>query len=345
MPTPFDHLEKFQSLPEEAKTKIVDKFNTYSPEEKEKIMQKINTPMGNRGYEKPLQDISVTPLTTSDFNASSVAEGLTPHVGPQIAAKVGAAFEMIPPVIDTAVTVGGAAGLARAGLAATPAIAEGITSAASTVGKALAQTGAKEAGVIGEKIAELPIKQTAVLRSAEVIKKEAGAALNAAEKELGIGLKDTSSKGLRNATKNPDKIAAFTDRAGRLADKGADWLAEHATPEQLQRFRKASQMAVGKTADKATRARLYQINNTYGEAIALKHKGFSEGLSRIKEAEQVLKGLPAQFKNQKQVLNLALVKAKNEAAAQLRLLKRLGVGAGAATVLGIGSAVKNKLTK
>lgn len=349
MANPFDHLDNYKALPNEVKTKIMDRFNTLPDTDKETIMSKVNTPMGNRGYEKPLQDVSITPLTKGEFQKTGedVAAGMmtkgmiNSNIDPYIAATVGTTIAMIPHVAAAMV---GPKGVKAGGEAAT-----GMVEAAAntTVGKAIRQTGTKEAARLTEKIAEVPLKQTAKLEAATMLKKEAGKAIGEAEKGLEIGAKDFSSETMRRVTKSPDRVVRFAERATKLTEKGADWLADKANPEQLQLFRKTAQQSIkmGKVVDDLTRSKLYEINKVFGEALGKKSTQFGEALGRYKEASAVLDGLPAQFTKEKQLLKLALTKAHNTAAAQMSLLKKLGYGAGTALVGAVGSSYGRKLAK
>lgn len=347
MATPFDHLDNYKSLPQEAKTKIMARFMALPDADKQTIMSKVNTPMGNRGYEAPLQDVSLTPLTTGEFqktgedvSAKMMTKGMiNSNIDPYLAATVGTTIAMIPHIAAAMI---GPKGVKSAGEAATGALeAAGET----TVGQAIRQTGAKEVAQISEKLAEVPLKQTAKKTLATAIQKEAGKAIGAAEKELGIGVKDTSSTVMRKVTGNPDKLTRFSDRIKPLLEKGAEWLAEHGTPEQLQLFRKTASQGVkqaGTLIDDGTKATLAEANQVFGQALEKKSANFADAMGRYKEATKVLEELPAQFTKEKQLLKLSLTKAHNVAAAQMSLLKKLGYGAVAAAVGGAGSKFGRK---
>lgn len=215
MPSAFDHLDSYKNLPEDVKVKINDKFNSLPEEDKQTIMQKINTPMGNRGFDAPLQDVSMTPLVQKDFNAADVTQGLTESgINPKLAKAVGVTFEMIPPVTDAVMTVGGAASLAKAGITSTPAMAEGIIN--SGVGKALRYTGAKEAErLAAEKLTIEGIeagKQTklseGIKRAKDLSSSISDSLKNTSERELG-NLKEAQAQ----LNLNKEKIVSGTKTA------------------------------------------------------------------------------------------------------------------------------------
>lgn len=349
MPTPFDHLEDFKTLPPRIQKKVVDKFNTLDPEQKQTVMGKINTPMQMRGLEpgitpvEPVSDLAVKGLESYKQNAPILTEALAESgVNPKLAKVVGKTFEHIPDI----------AGLAATGPRVAKAVPEIAKAAAeSTIGKAIWNTGANEVARLTEKVAELPVKQIAKKELAETSLQEAGSEIGKAEKILGIDKSNTSAWLRRSAVKTAEAATKFADRAGKLADKGADRLAELGNPNILQFYRKTASDALSKYGNslaKETKTKLYQIQKTFGEAIGTTTEGsktaFKESVSRYSEMAKLISKLPKESIKEKRLLELALAKAKNIQAKQSGIRKAIGYTGGAAVGLGVAKMLKDTIT-
>lgn len=296
--------------------------------------------------DKPLEPL-LSPFVSGDkpFDTTGehIATGLAEKgIHPNIAATAGTAFQMIP---DLLMTLAGGKG-AKAGATVVKEGAEALGETA--IGQALKGTGQKAVSALSEKAATLPLKQTLKKTLAESTQKEAGAAIGKAEKLLNIAQKDTSTAARRVVIATPEKMARFADRASRLAEKGADKLAEMASPETLQFYRKTAEDALsraGKTISKEAKNKLYQTKQVFTEAIGKTAEGkaakFNEAVSRYKEIGDVIKKLPAEAKREKQLLTLALQRAKGLAKSQAGIRDVAGkVIGGAATGVGLGGAYK-----
>lgn len=350
MATPFDHLEQFKSLSPEVQGKIVERFNTLPEDDRHTIMGKINTPMSARGTEGPgLQNVSLTPLQKTAMEEQGPEEIATGLVGkgfdPKLAAAAGTAFRMIPEALMALPGFkGGKAAVEGAEVA-------GKKLAETGIGKAIRYTGEKEVARISEKIAELPLKQTAKSELAKETLTEAGKGIGKAEKALNIGQSASSASTRRVNIDSPEAITKFADRAAQLANRGAEKLGKVGNPETLQFYRKTAEDALkkgGKTLSNETRNKLYQIEQTFGEAIGNtkegKEAGFDSAMSTYKEIQEIIKRLPAEAKKEKQLLQVALVRAQNEAKKQARTRKLAGAGAVAAGVALAGRKAVNTLT-
>lgn len=217
---------------------------------------------------------------------------------------------------------------------------------------ALRNTGANESMALGEKLAELPLAQTAERVAKEGLKKEAGSAIGKAEKALGIDQATGSASLRRAAVKTAEAATKFADRGAKLSEKGAKRLAEIASPESLQFYRKTAGDALkmhGRSLTNEARNKLMQTQKTFADAIGLTKEGaeagFSEAVNKFAEMDKVIKALPAKFTKEKQLLNLALVKAKNLAKKQAPIRKAAGwTGVGLGTTA-VGGAITKMLGK
>ncbi len=353
MPTPFDHDSDFRALPQEVKDKIVEKFNTLAPEQRQTVMNKINTPMQVRAEEPGLQNVSMTPLTQGEFqktgedvSASMMTKSMVnAKIDPYLAATVGTTIAMIPHVVTSLIGPKGSKTAGETAVAATEAVGS------SSVMQALKGTGKKEVMALTEKAAELPLKQAAKKELVQTTLKEAGTDIGKAEIELGIDKAHNSAALRRSVINNPDKLSRFADRGAKLAEKGADRLAELASPETLQFYRKTAQDgigAAGRTLSKEAKAKLYEVNKVFTEAIGLSKEGgakaFGEASKRYGELQQVINNLPKEFVKQKRVLELALAKAKNLESSQSGIRKAVGYTGGAAASLGLAKTIKDAVT-
>ena len=180
---PLQYSDKFKALSPQAQAIIRQKFEAFSPETKAAVTKKLTKLPDEVINEPGLTNVSLTPLPRSTMNRSAVdvTEGLAPIVGPRLAKAAGMAFEMIPPVVDTALTVGGTASLAKAGIGAAPAIGEAATAGLKRVGQAIAYSGEKEAARLLEKKAAVDLQEATQL----------GGMKSAAERVKGMASKAT----------------------------------------------------------------------------------------------------------------------------------------------------------
>lgn len=351
MPTPFDHLEQFKSLSPEVQGKIVERFQQLPEEDKQTVMSKINTPMQVRDADPGLENVSLTPLQKTameEQGPEDIATGLAAKgFDPKLAAAAGTAFRMIPDILMSL----------PAGKAAKP-VLEGTEMAAkkgleagSSLVNAIKSTGSKEVERLTVKAAELPIKQAAKRELAEETRKVAGKAIGEAEKALNIGQANTSAAARRVAINTPEKIVKFADRADRLAQKGADKLAKMASPESLQFYRKTAEDALkksGNTLAAESKNKLYAVKKVFTEAIAKTKEGtaagFDKAMQQYDDIQRVINELPKEAKREKQLLKVALEKAKRTASEQARTRKFAGGVAVTAATAAIGRGIAKKVT-
>ncbi len=354
MSTPFDHLDKFKTLPPEVQSKIVEKFNTLPDEDKQTVMGKINTPMANRGTEggglqsvEPITDTLSKGLKSFKENAPLLSDALTEAgINPKLAQFAGKTFEHIP---DIAMLAEGGPSAVKNTVKGAKAIGEAAME--SSFGKALRYTGEKEAGKISEELAALPLRVTEDVTKGKEALTTAGKGIQKAEEVLNIGQKNTSVAGRRVSIDTPEKIVKFADRAEQLAQKGSDRLAEIGHPETLQFYRKTAEDALskaGNTVAKETRNKLYAIKQTFTEAIGKTKEGieagFDEAMNKYKDIKKLVDALPAEATKEKRTLQLALQKAKNVAKQQARLRTTVGYSTGGAIALGVGKKAYDKVT-
>lgn len=345
MATPFDHLPKFQRLPDEAKTKILEKFGQKSEAEQMQIMGKIGTPMSvqdqNPGLQsvEPVTDTLKKGLESYKEQAPTLTEGLTEAgFNPKLAQVAGKVFAHVPDI------AAGAKGVAEVG----PSLVKGavkmgkaVKSGFTGVKDALKGTGEKQVMRLSEEIAELPIKQTAKQEAALVVKKASHQGIQAAEESAGIGLKNVPSSGIRAATKNPERIAKFADKMDRLTRNGGAAL-DNASPKVLSNMREFMKAALrDKTLPQDVSIKFKAAQKVVNDKIAKQVPEVGQALGKFKEITQVLETMPAQFKKEKQLLQLALKKAQNLAKTQQGI--RTGAkwaSVGGAT--GAGAAIAKK---
>lgn len=349
-PTAFDHLPAFQALEPEVKQKVLERFDSLPEEAKFQVMQRIKTPPSVQYAEPGLEDATVKDIGTmtlglgsDDLNkgAEDIAEGLAASgTDPRLASAAGTAFKMIPEAIGLLTGGKAAKGIAKGAEAAAKDAAE------TGVGRAVRYVGEKEVRGLTEKQASLAIQQAEKRTLAQSMKSEAGKAIGEAEKAMDVGLNKTVSERIQRIVSNKKQLAKFADQASRLADKGADSLAATADKETLQFYRKTAQQGIksaGESLDQTAKAKLYQINKVFGEALGKDNKEFGNALSRFKEMDQFIKDLPEQFNLEKKQLKLALEKARTRAVKEGHIRKMAGATALAGAAAGGGSYAARKL--
>ncbi len=353
MANPFDHMDSFKALDPDTQSQIMSKFNSMAPEDQQTVMSKANTPMGARGLEPGAQDISTTPLvkgefqkTGEDVSAKMMTKGMiNANIDPYLAATVGTTIAMIPHVMAAMVGPKGAKTASEGADAIGEAVAE------SPITKAVMGTGKKEVAALTVQAAEAPIKNAAKSELANTVLKSAGNDIGKAEEAMHIDQSSTVTEAIRNVIKSPDNIAKFADKAGMLADKGADHLAQAASPETLQFYRKTAQAAINNAGDslpQLSKNKLYNINKVFGDAIAKteegKKAGYDVAMSKYSDAMKVVNDLPKQYAAQKRALKLALVHAQNLANSQAPIRKAIGWTTAGAAAAGGAGLIKKELT-
>lgn len=285
-------------------------------------------------------------LADEGFNrgGEAIAEGLAPMVGPNLAALAGTTFAMIPDAVSAfgGGVKPGAKGLRKVG----EVVKEETKPVRRFVGDvvdAVKDTGAKEVSKLNVKKAELPLEQLAKREAAELSLKASGKEIQKAEEALGIGQKTRDTQSIASIIKSPEKLSKFADRASKLADKGADWLAERSTPEALQFYRKAAQdgaKAAGKTLPTEARNKLFQVNKVFTEAIGKTKEGsgagFDKAVNTYNEMDKLVRAMPKEFTKEKKMLEAALARAKALKERQAPLRKAAGI-AGRSIAYGAGA--------
>ena len=350
MATPFDHLPKFQKLPPEAQKQIMERFSQKPEEEKMQIMGKVGTPMSVQDNDPGLQPVEpVSDLmikgtaaykeTAPDLENALIESGFNP----KIAKAVGATFAHIPEIAGgakSAIEVG--PGLAKGAVSVGKSLKAGYTG----VRDAIKGTGQKEVMALSEKAAELPIKQTATQEAALAAKQAAGKGIQAAEEKAGIGLSNTPSTVIRGNLKSPDKVVNFADRMERITKNGPEGL-EKASTKVISHFRETTKAALkDKTLPQDVRIRLEKAQTVLNDSLSPRVPEVGQQVNKFKEAIKVLEGLGPQFKKEKHMLELALVKARNLAKTQqgIRTGAKWAAGGGAGGVAtGIGYTIGKKL--
>lgn len=267
---------------------------------------------------------------------------------PKMAALAGTSLAMIPHVLTSGLK----------GMKVGKAAVEGVETVAKkgmevgkTVVDAFKYTGAKEAERLGVKKAEQAVLNIDRKALAQEQMKEVGEAIGKVEENLNISASKTQAAARRFVVKTQEKATMFADRAGRLADKGADKLAEMASPETLQFFRKTASDAIKKyktqLADEAL-TKLYKTQKVFGEALAKTEVGAKAGLKDSLEAysslSKYIKELPIKSKRELRVIEAAIAKAEALAKEQLRTRVKAGGGALAAAVALGGRKAVNLVT-
>ncbi len=277
--------------------------------------------------------------TLADKGGGLIAKSLS-NMGldPNMAVAVGKAFSSIPTMAEMAAGsnpgVEGGKAVLNAASAATGALKEGL----GGVVDAVKGTGNDAVAALTERQASLPLQQAAKKASLAELKTQAGAAIQAAEKKAGIGLSDTSTANIRSMIDTPAKITSFADKAGSLADKGAETLSQKATTNVLQMYRKAAEQAIEKAGPDMTPGalnKLYQTKQVFTDAIGLQHPEFAEAMGRYKDVVQAEKAMPGLNQTETLTNQLATVKAQNLARKQAAIRKGLGVAA----VTGVGRKI------
>lgn len=256
--------------------------------------------------------------------AEKAAQSFPSH--PQLAAAAGTAIQMIPHIVASLPMEKGAEMGVEGAKSASKAIAD------TSVGQALRGTGNKAVAALSEKMAELPINQGAKIAESQSLRLAAKKGIQTAEEKAGLGL--TQIQGKRELLSD-----AFAAKMARLADLGPEKLAQQANPETLQTLRKTVQMGFKEGGENAP---LYaKANKAFSDALGLQHPDIQDALSKYAQIEQVIKDLPAQATKEKQMLKLALVKARNLAKSQAGIRKTIGTVA----TVGIGGAIAERLLK
>jgi hypothetical protein len=348
MATPFDHLPKFQALPDDVKAKILDKFNQKPEEEKMQIMGKIGTPMSAQDADpglKPIEPVTDTlkkGLESYKENAPTLEEGLVGSgINPSLAKVASTVFAHIPDIaslagsglpVNRVKTVAGVTeSLASPVIKGSKSALNAAKAGYITVANAIKGTGEKEAMALSEKLAELPLKQTAKQELAIQTKKAAQKGIQVAEQKAGIGLNSVSSEEISATLKNP---ASFADKMERITSKGVEGL-DNASPKVLSSYRETIKAAIAdKNLPQGVKVKLMQSQKVLNDAIAKNVPEVGKEMGKFKEIQQVLDNLGPQFKKEKQLLQLALKKAQNLSKTQQGIVKgaktvALGGAAGA----------------
>jgi hypothetical protein len=336
MANPFDHMDSFQSLDPDTKDQITSKFNSMSPEDQQMIMSKANTPMQNRGLEPGAQDISLTPLTKGEFqktgedvSAKMMTKGMiNANIDPYLAATVGTTIAMIPHIVASLVGPKGAKTASEGASAITEAVAE------SPIAKAIMGTGTKEVAALTEKVAELPIRQVSKMTMAQGVKTAAKQGIQSAEESAGLGIDQLGAgSAFQKIVSNKEQLSAFAERAARITDMGAEKLAGSMDSRTLQTMRKVAQEGLkngGENINDLSRVQLSKAKKVFSDALEMQQPELKDALSKYRDIEKVIQDLPARFKQEKQTLTLALVKARNLAASQAPIRKGAAIVAGGA---------------
>lgn len=221
MPTPFDHLPKFQKLPPEAQQLILKKFSEKSEAEQMQIMGKIKTPMDVVDTNPGLQDKSL-----------EVAFEL---------ASAGPAIKAVPGLIK------GGMGLAKGGAGA---IGKGLSAAKNMVFGEGREQAALRAKQMLEPVQDRLIKQTAALQGVPVrqLNREAalmaeksaiGKAIGQAEELGGFALKETPES-FTKIMKDPKELNKMATTLRKIADTPSEQLTKM-DAQTLQTVRKFAQ--------------------------------------------------------------------------------------------------------
>lgn len=285
--------------------------------------------------DQPAQDVSMTPVTKPDLNQAG--ESIATSKFGQEHPIVGAAAGTVVSEADTLIP--GALGLTKSAL-----LAKGARGAVSKMTpEVLKSTGAEQVSALQEKAAELPVRFAEKAKMLEGLKEQAKTGIGMAEKAAGIeGMGGMPSSAMESLISNKDRLAKFADKMDSLTKKGAEYLAEKADLQTLQRFNKILQEGGKKGGlNDLTIANMNQSRTVIKDAIGLKAPGVKESLSAYKTIEQAIESLPKDQQLAAKSLRLALKKAQNLAKRQGSARKLAGkVVGGAATGLGLGVGAK-----
>lgn len=221
MPTPFDHLPKFQKLPPEAQQLILKKFNEKSEAEQMQIMGKIKTPMAAVDNDPGLQDKSM-----------------------EVAFEVASA---VPALKAAPAAIKGGIGLAKGGVGA---IGKGLSAAKNLVLGEGREQAALRAKQMLEPVQDRLLKQSAAIQGVPVrqMAREAslmaeksaiGKAIGQAEELGGYAIKDTPESFAR-IMKDPKELNKMASTLRKIADTPSEQLTKMDT-QSLQTVRKFAQ--------------------------------------------------------------------------------------------------------
>ncbi len=333
-----------QKIVDELKATNIDPQTIAAQEHKLKML-KDGVPNEDQGFlyqDKPFD-------TTGENIAKGLAEkGFNPH----LAAAAGTLFSMLPEIAEGAASFGGTKVAAKGGKAVVKAVAnteigsalrgtgkkavgeisealaekeltqtlkmDKLKTAAETMGEMASKTKeevvrAAEAPIskIKQTIADLPMKQQRLREGAQAVKEGAKKAIGEAEEALGIGLKDIGGD-INRIIDNPRRLTQFASKASKIADKGAEFVAESMDLKTIQTMRKAASEGFkkGGAINDLTKSELAKTAKVMRDALGLKNKGLSDAFARYGDAEKVIQGLPQQFKAEKAIFQSGLNRAK-----------------------------------
>ncbi len=194
-----------------------------------------------------------------------------------------------------------------------------VNTAKNTVKELAANTRAKvesdalaPVAQIRESLKELPITQRKILEGANDSLLQAKHAIGAAEQELGIDITKIGTAEFGKFISTPGRVKSFTARFSKIANRlGSDKLAESVNVQSLQTIRKAAETAAKNPGNSFAQAELFNIAKTFRDAVTKSSTNMETAINNFKTAAQAVKGLPAEFKAQKEVMNLGLTKMQN----------------------------------
>lgn len=152
----------------------------------------------------------------------------------------------------------------------------------------VAQAGKEALVNIGERGAE----KLALARSTKELAKK-----GLIEAEETAGLHFESTPGFERLIADPKKMAAFTEKIGRLAKRTPEELSQLLDSKTLQLFRKVAQEGEKiSTLSDIAKSQLRHGKDVFTQALGVTEKGIGKALGRFRDADKVVAEIPSQIK-------------------------------------------------
>lgn len=205
----------------------------------------------------------------------------------------------------------------------------------------IVKPGAAEVAQMGkEALIDIGEKGAEKLALARATKEAAKKGLITAEEKAGLHFQSTP--GFEEIISNPKKMAEFTEKIGRLANKSPEELSQLVPSEQLQLFRKIAQEGekMGGLSDIA-KSQLRQGKDAFTRALGMSEKEIGESLATYRDADKVVGEIPGQIKSQlssKKISNMRDVLDAKSLDRKRKVVK--GLAAAGAGYIGLKSLIK-----
>lgn len=188
--------------------------------------------------------------------------------------------------------------------------------------KAQARDVKSKAVALAKQEAEAKAKAAADLQSAK-------GSIAAVEKEMGIRFDDmTIGSNLQKAIGNKDKASKLVLRLRGIAAKGPEYIAEHATPQSIQRMRKTVEgiwkfHGQSQTFTDEAKVATAAVKKVLTRALEVKNKGYEAANASFKSAFEATKNVPKQFEAAKNELKIMMDAAQGDVAKQQAAVQKI----------------------